>query len=139
MFLCYDLRFRFVDDFDLTRTKHRSHFVRADFRLLQLIIKHGLLIGLTESFETIKTFMHSFLPWVRGDKMFICLFFNRIYKQIIHPSLSLLLYAFPACSFSSIQVITKHGLSLFSVKAASPCLKFCEIMASKQSIGHVLQ
>ena len=70
--------------------------------------------------------------------MLICLFLDKMYKQIIPVSLSLLLYASPSCSLSLIQITPKHGLSLFSVKAGSPGLQLCEIMAPKQNLGHVL-
>ena len=42
--------------------------------------------------------------------MFICIFFNKMYKQIIPVSLLLLLCAFPSCNLSSIQSMPKHGL-----------------------------
>ena len=56
--------------------------------------------------------------WMRGNKMFICLFVNKMYKQIIPPvSLSLLLCAFPLTISVRFKIMAKHGLHLFSAKA----------------------
>ena len=47
----------------------------------------------------------------------LCLFFNKMNKQIIPVSLSLLLCAFPSSNISSIQITLNYGLRLFAAKA----------------------
>ena len=72
-------------------------------------------------------------PWVRGSKMFICLFFNVIYKQII-PDFIVASVFLSSCSLSSIQIMAKHGLSLLSGKARLS--SFAVVLLFH--IGHVL-
>ena len=49
--------------------------------------------------------MNCTIPWVSGNKIFICLFLKKMYRQIIPISLSLLLRA----SLLQSQLDSNHG------------------------------
>ena len=62
--------------------------------------------------------------------MFI--FFDKLYKQIIHVSSSLLLSAFPSCSLSLIQITAKHGLTFVFCKGE---IVFVFILSTRVEAG----